>query len=144
MESCPVCAGCGQVEADYDYQLFVYTVQPPPVATGGGFVLGTFQIDTDADFKLYQIVATSTLPGGTAGTFKILMTEPGKGSRNWMSAPIDSRNFAGSAQLPAYLYIPYLMKRQQLYSFTFTDTSGTAGNSIELDFVGYKLWPKSS
>lgn len=137
MEPCPVCAGCGQVEAEYDYQFFVYSVQPPQLAPNQKNVPGSFQIDTDADFKAYQICSTFT------GPYQILMTEPGKGSRLWMSAPVDIRNWAGSGQLPGYLYIPYLMKRQQLYTFQFSDTSGAA-NTVELDFIGYKLWPKTT
>jgi hypothetical protein len=136
MDACPVCQGCGQVEADYDYQLFVYSVQPAALTALQANVAGSFQIDTDADFKCYQIVTTST------GNYKLSMQEPAKGLRLWMSTAIDARNFAGTAQLPAYLYIPYLMKRQQLFAFLFTDTSN-AGNTIELDFVGYKLWPKT-
>jgi hypothetical protein len=134
MEACPVCSGCGQVEADYDYQLYTYPVQVTLTALQANFP-GSFQIDVDADFKAYQIVSQST------GTYRILMQEPGKGNRLWMPVPIDARNFAGTAQLPAYLYVPYLMRRQQLFQFLFTDTSG-ASNSIDFGFVGFKLWPK--
>jgi len=144
MQGCPLCYGSGTVDADFNYQPFSYAVQV--VLTGNATGAGKIQIDTDADFKWLMTSHAKT------GNATVQVTEPSKASRQWMSLStvtgvvttgIRLDNWAGTAQLPAYLYIPYILKKQASLLFSFTDLSG-AGNTVEVALIGYKLFPKAA
>lgn len=137
---CPSCGGSGK--ANVVVQFFVYAFKLVLAANALG--VGKIHIDADADFKWYATVHTKT------GDCSVLVQEPAKGGRSWMSlstqtgvspsAGIDINNWAGTAQLPAYLFIPYLLAKQTDLLFNITDLSG-APNTVEIDLWGYKEFP---
>lgn len=95
---------------------------------------GAIQIQQDSDFEWIFRIATQT------GTFTVQITDLATG-RVLMSAPVNNANYFGTAQLPMPNLEPYIFARSSSIGVLITDTSG-AGNTVQIVFDGYKLFPK--
>lgn len=96
---------------------------------------GAIQIQQDADFEWVFNIANQT------GTFQIQITDLATG-RVLMNAPVNNANYFGTAQLPFPNLEPYVFARSSSIGVRLIDTSN-AGNTIQIVFSGYKLFPAS-
>jgi hypothetical protein len=96
---------------------------------------GAIQIQQDADFEWVFNIANQT------GTFQIQITDLATG-RVLMNAPVNNANYFGTAQLPFPNLEPYIFARSSSIGVRLIDTSN-AGNTIQVVFSGYKLFPAS-
>jgi len=136
-QTCPNCNG-GGTQPQKVYRVFFDYVFPQAViaaALGQGNTV--LQIQFDSDFEWIWIVGSST------GAFTILLNDSSTG-RNLASAPVLSQNFMGTAQLPFPLVEPYLLARSTTITAALVDTSNVAGNTINIVFRGYKLFPQDA
>jgi len=128
---CPNCGGTGvnqQVfRVPFDY------VWPSIVLTALQNLPATLQIDQDSDFEWIWVVADQT------GSWKIQVRD-GSTGRTLSNNAVNNDNYAGTAQLPFPLVEPYLIARSTVMTASVTDLSN-AGNTIQLVFKGYKLFP---
>jgi hypothetical protein len=97
-------------------------------------LIAQVQIANDSNFLCDRFVAAST------GTFSIAMTDQfsSRPLQPSTSNPIFGENIAGTAQLPAWLPKPWLLKRTSTVTALFTDRSN-AGNTVQFGLVGYKV-----
>jgi hypothetical protein len=131
-QTCPNCNGQG-TQPQKVYRVFFDYVFPQTVLLANAQGNSVLQIQFDSDFEWIWIVGSST------GNFTILLNDSSTG-RNLASAPVLSQNFMGTAQLPFPLVEPYLLARSTTITAALQDVSG-AGNTINLVFRGYKLFP---
>jgi hypothetical protein len=97
---------------------------------------GAIQIQQDADFEwVFRISSQS-------GTFQIQITDLATG-RVLMNLPVNNANYLGTAQLPFPNLEPYIFARSSSIGVRLIDTSN-AGNTIQVVFGGYKLFPASA
>jgi hypothetical protein len=106
------------------------------------------QILSDADFELWWLSASRT-----SALLKVQMNEAATGrdftgtsvsatagtTFNGVNIDLWAGSVAAGGMFP--LAVPYVMPASRVYSLKFTDTSG-APNTVELAFVGFKLWPR--
>jgi hypothetical protein len=135
VQACPVCGGSGQAPQKV-YRVFFDYVFPQLVLAGNAVGNTVLQIQFDSDFEWIWIVGSST------GTYTIQINDSSTG-RNLSNSPVNNTNFVGTAQLPFPLVEPYLLARSTTITAAITDTSG-AGNTIQLVFRGYKLFPQDA
>jgi len=135
-QACPVCDGTGvkqtqPIRVPYDF------VFPNAVLTAlqVGVPVAP-QFDADADFEWLETVSTQT------GIYSVQLTDTSTG-RLLSSAPVNSLNFAGTAQLPHVLVEPYIIPRASVIKALFNDLSN-AGNTVQLTLRGYKLFPRNN
>jgi hypothetical protein len=136
MQVCPVCGGDG-VKQQSPFRVPFWYVLPNAVLTGNqsGLVV-TQTIDQDADFEWIWIISSQT------GTWSVTIRDPSTG-RDMSNNPINSENFAGTAQLPFPLIEPYVWARATSIKATFNDRSGNS-NTVQLVLGGYKLYPRQA
>lgn len=134
---CPNCGGTGQknppamrVPFDYAFPTVVLTANQQ----GLNAVL---RFDFDADFEHIWTVANST------GIYSLTLQDTSTGRRQFSNAAINGENYAGTAALPFPLVEPYTWARSGAALAVFNDRSG-AGNTIQLVFRGYKLYPSNA
>lgn len=137
MQTCPNCSGSGTQPQKVYRVFFDYVFPTVVIAAALGNGNSILQVQADSDFEWIWLVATST------GTFTVQLTD-GSTGRNLSNSPINSANFAGTAQLPFPLVEPYLLARSASLQAAFTDTSNVGGNTIQLVLRGYKLFPQSA
>lgn len=131
-QQCQACGGSGQnqqvfrVPFDYVWPSMVLTALQANLPF-------TLQIDQDSDFEWIWTV------GDRTGAYKIQLRD-GSTGRTLSNTQVNDDNFAGTAQLPFPLVEPYLIARSTSMQATVTDLSN-AGNTIQLVFRGYKLFP---
>ena len=89
-------------------------------------------VENDADFEWRTIMANST------GLFNVLMTNNFI-KRPLMPTPVNGENFAGTAQNPALLPIPWRLNRTTQLEMVASDRSG-APNVVQLVLGGYKKY----
>jgi hypothetical protein len=135
MQACPICGGSGTqpqqvLRVPYDY-VFPQTVLAANAQ--GNMVL---QIMFDSDFEWIFTVGSST------GAFIITVNDSSTG-RNLSNAPVLSSLYMGTAQLPFPFVEPYLLARSTTVTAAVQDVSA-AGNTINLVFKGFKLFPKDA
>jgi hypothetical protein len=135
MQQCPVCSGSGQ-QPQKVYRVFFDYVFPQTVLLANAVGNAVLQIQFDSDFEWIWIVGSST------GTYTIQINDSSTG-RNLSNSPVNNVNFVGTAQLPFPLVEPYLLARSTTITAAITDTSN-AGNTIQLVFRGYKLFPQDA
>jgi hypothetical protein len=130
-QQCPLCSGSGANQqvfrVPFDY------VWPSIVLTALGKLQPTLQIDQDSDFEWIWVVSDQT------GAWNVILKDASTG-RTLSNSPVNNDNFSGTAQLPFPLVEPYLIARSAVVSATVTDLSN-AGNTVQLVFRGYKLFP---
>lgn len=95
-------------------------------------VKNVVQVENDAEFEWRWIMATST------GLFSLQVTNNFI-KRPYMPTPVNGENFAGTAQNPALLPIPYRLARTSIIEVLASDRSGV-GNVIQLVLGGYKKY----
>lgn len=131
---CPNCGGTGANQqvfrVPFDY------VWPSIVLTALQNLPATLQIDQDSDFEWIWVVADQT------GAWKIQVRD-GSTGRTLSNNAVNNDNYAGTAQLPFPLVEPYLIARSTVMTASVTDLSN-AGNTVQLVFRGYKLFPVSA
>lgn len=131
-QQCPSCGGSGQnqqvfrVPFDYVWPSIVLTALQANVPA-------TLQIDQDSDFEWIWIA------GDRTGAYRIQLRD-GSTGRTLSNNKVNDDNFAGTAQLPFPLVEPYLIARSTSMTANVDDLSN-AGNTIQLVFKGYKLFP---
>jgi hypothetical protein len=131
-QACPVCGGTGVTQKQptrvpYDW------VFPNAVLTALQVGIGVApQFDADADFEWVETVSTQT------GIYSVQLKDTSTG-RLLSNNPVNSLNFAGTAQLPHVLIEPYIIPRAAAMQAIFNDLSN-AGNTIQLTLKGYKLF----
>ena len=130
---CPNCGGSGTkappvIRVPFDYAF------PNAVLTGNQVGLNDpLVFDYDADFEHIWTVANST------GLFSVQVKDS-SANRFLSNAAINGENYAGTAALPFPLVEPYIWARSSTALAQFNDRSG-AGNTVQLVFRGYKLYP---
>lgn len=107
----------------------------------------TIQIQQKADFEWVNRIKKST------GTFRVQIQDAATGRNLITNNPpagvavpansADADVYFGSAQLPNPLLQPYVFARASAIVVTLTDTSA-AGNTIEINFDGFDLYPAST
>lgn len=107
----------------------------------------TVQIQQKADFEWVNRIAKST------GTFRVQIQDAATGRNLITNNPpagsaipantIDAANYFGTAQLPNPLLQPYVFARASAILVSLTDTSN-AGNTIEINFDGFDLYPAAA
>lgn len=110
------------------------------------------QILSDADFEWWWIIASATV--NTA--LKVMMKEQATGRDFIGTSPqaqaggtvfngVFLSNWCGTASGNAAfpLAVPYILPATRVYTFLFTDTSGST-NTVQLNLSGFKLWPRPS
>lgn len=107
----------------------------------------TVQIQQKADFEWVNRISKST------GTFRVQIQDAATGRNLITNNPpagstipansVDSAVYFGSAQLPNPLLQPYVFARSSAILVTLIDTSN-AGNTIEINFDGFDLYPAST
>lgn len=108
----------------------------------------TIQIQQKADFEWLNRIASSTgsfrvrIQDGATGRDLITFNPQISGST---LAPntVANANYFGSAQLPNPLLQPYTFARSSSIVVTLIDTSN-AGNTIEIVFDGFSLYPAAA
>jgi hypothetical protein len=135
VQQCPNCAGTGAAPQKV-YRVFFDYVFPQLVLLANAVGNTVLQIQFDSDFEWIWIVGSRT------GTFSIQLNDSSTG-RNLSNSPVNDVNFMGTGQLPFPLVEPYLLARSTTITAAVTDTSG-AGNTIQLVFRGYKLFPQDA
>jgi hypothetical protein len=132
---CPNCGGTGvnqqvfRVPFDYVWPSIVLTALQKGLPA-------TLQIDQDSDFEWIWVV------GDRTGAYSIQLRD-GSTGRTLSNNAVNDDNFAGTAQLPFPLVEPYLIARSTVMTASVNDLSN-AGNTIQLVFRGYKLFPVSA
>jgi len=118
-------------------KMFYYVINFPFLGTEpNNTLLGTLQIDSDADFQLLMMMATRA-----SNVVTVEITEGGAGGLAWQSSPVNIDNMFGTAQLPfPGGLIPQLLPKKRVYKFSLVNGSGGA-NAVQLIFWGYKLYP---
>ena len=132
---CPKCDGSG-VTPQKVYRVFFDYVFPSVVLAANGPGVSVLQIQYDSDFEWIWLVSTQT------GPYTVTLQDTSTG-RSLSNSPVNSANFAGTAQLPFPLVEPYLLARSTSVQATFADVSG-APNTVQLVLRGYKLFPQSA
>lgn len=104
----------------------------------------SIQIQQKADFEWVNRIASSS------GRFKVNITDGATGRSLITNNPpagvttppnsVNDQNYFGTAQLPNPLLQPYVFARSSTIQVTLTDTSN-AGNTIQIVFDGFDLWP---
>jgi hypothetical protein len=139
--SAEVCPNCERFLTGTNGLFFVYVFATNPQAPANvvltalqANLAAQVQIANDSDFLCDRFVAEST------GTFSIAMTDQfsARPLQPSTSNPIYGENIAGTAQLPAWLPKPWLLKRTSTVTALFTDRSN-AGNTVQFCLVGYKV-----
>lgn len=136
---CPVCQGDGKVAAPVTRRLYFYLVNVVLAASTGAGVAGAplatqLNIDSRAPFEVYGITGNST------GAFDIQITD--STSRQWQNNPVNNVNMVGTAQQLFPLPVPAVLAASASLNITLRDLSG-AGNTVQLVFCGYELYPES-
>lgn len=107
----------------------------------------TVQIQQKADFEWVNRIAKSTgsfrAQIQDASTGRNLITNNPPGGSTIPPNSVDAANYFGSAQLPNPLLQPYVFARASSILVTLIDTSN-AGNTIEINFDGFDLYPASA
>lgn len=135
-QGCPVCGGSGQTQSN-PIRVPFDVVFPNVVLTAlQQNVSGQQQLDADADFEVIEIVSSQT------GIYSITLKDTSTG-RSFSNNPVNSENFAGTAQLPHVLVEPYVFPRSTTILGSFNDRSN-AGNTVQLVIRGYKLFPRGN
>lgn len=94
-------------------------------------LLGTLQIQNDADFECRWLISSQT------GLYSLVLYDTLR-SKQLSPSAINSENCTGTAQLPFIFPKPWRLLRTTTVQGTFTDRSN-AGNTIQLCLAGYKL-----
>jgi hypothetical protein len=107
----------------------------------------TVQIQQKADFEWVNRIAKST------GSFRVQIQDAATGRNLITNNPpagstipantADAAVYFGTAQLPNPLLQPYVFARASAIVVTLTDTS-VAGNTIEINFDGFDLYPAAA
>lgn len=135
-QPCPTCDGTGQVQKQpirvpYDW------VFPNAVLTALQVGISVSpQFDADADFEWIETVSTQT------GIYSVQLKDTSTG-RVLSNNPVNSLNFAGTAQLPKVLIEPYIIPKAAAMQAIFNDLSN-AGNTVQLVLRGFKLFPRNN
>jgi hypothetical protein len=137
---CPNCGGGGTIgqviRKFYDYVFPLATL-----TSGQQGVASTVQIQQDAPFESYWLVASSILASGAAGLYAVQITDQST-SKQLSNDFVNGENFAGTAQLPFALPEPYLIGTTASMTATFNERSvAGVNNVIQLVFRGYKVFP---
>ncbi len=135
-EVCPNCGGSGAKEPPVVRVPFDYAFAPAVLAASQQGLQNALQLDSEADFEHLWTVASST------GLYSVQITDRSMG-RVLSNAAINGENFAGTAQLPFPFVEPYRWTKSGTILATFNDRSG-AGNTVQLVFRGYKLFPAAA
>lgn len=136
-----------QFDDNFERQFFSYVVDRVVPASA---VLdpNSLQILSDADFEWWWMIGSRT-----SNLLKVLMKEAATGrdfiqtsagqNSNVPFNGINIDNWLGTAQGNAAfpLAVPYIMPATRVYTLLFTELSA-APNTVELNFSGFKLWPK--
>jgi len=130
-QQCPACSGNGVVSGGFDDQDFWYPINPVQLTANQVGVIATVTIDNDADFLCDRFISSST------GLYSIDLYDKFR-SRHFSPSPINSENFAGTAQLPLWLPNPFIIRKNAVVQGTFNDRSA-ANNTIQFALVGRKL-----
>lgn len=130
---CPNCGGSGTKQAPVIRVPFDYVFPNAVLTANQQGLQDPLVFDFDADFEHLWTVANST------GLYSVTITDR-SANRQLSNAPINGENFAGTAALPFPLVEPYVWARSAAALASFNDRSG-AGNTIQLVFRGYKLYP---
>lgn len=138
-QSCPNCDGQGTTQGVIRVP---WSLQWNAALTSGqtGVPVITQQ-DSDADFEVIYVVASSILANGAAGLFSIQRKDNSTG-RNLDSGQVNGELCTGTAQLPHVLPEPYIISRTGTFQLTFNERS-VAGvvNNVQVVMHGYKLFP---
>jgi hypothetical protein len=113
--------------------------------TGAATLGQSITIDSDADFQLLYLTGTARDGSGNdqSASQSILIQEGSAGGLAWMSAPVNMLNLVGTGQLPFPIgLIPQLLPKKRVYQITVTNALASA-LTVQLCFVGYKLYPAS-
>jgi hypothetical protein len=133
---CPKCNGTGLNEQN-PIRVPFDVVLPNVVLTAlQQNVNGQQQLDADADFEWIELVSSQT------GIYSVTLRDTSTG-RLLSNNPVNSENFAGTAQLPHVLVEPYIYPRATTILGVFNDRSNS-GNTVQLVLRGYKLFPRNN
>lgn len=135
--------------ANFARSYFVYHVDfgTPTGGTGiiasGGSATQSVTTMSDSHFLCHALALTVIDP--TAGTVittarsRIQINDTGAGT-NWYDGNIEILNVTGTAQLPALLLPPRLIKPAATLSVTITNDASTNSQFYQLAFVGEKIF----
>ncbi len=104
----------------------------PVVLTGNGTGTAIAKVGDDAQFEAFSICAVST------GAFTMSIQEV-RSKQYLMNGQISNQAFLGTARLPTFLPVPYLIPRGSKLQFNFTDLSAS-GNTIYLAIAGRSIY----
>lgn len=93
------------------------------------------QIPTDKDGAFLCMKISGQLSGDALVTIK-----DGARDRQWMDAAVHSRNLVGNSTFPNILPSPRFIQKGAVISTTVQDTSAVANNSVEINYVGVKVY----
>jgi len=136
---CPVCDGSGQVNPKYKRTWYDLVFPKTTVAASAVRTPISFQIPSDYDIEIWDIVATRTsdeLLVILQVNSQVMMNTVTPGNENGVY--ID--NWAGTAQLPASRRFPFYLPKNSLMSLFATDLSGSP-NTLQVSLRGFQLLP---
>lgn len=129
---CPLCDGEGK-RVNYQRLPRWYIINATIVAALGT-LQGALAIDAMADFELIWLCRTSS-----TGVFTTAFQDAS--GRTWQNLPVNDLNMFGTAERPFPVGLsPVVLRAQTSLLWTLVDTSGVAGNAIQLALVGYDLY----
>lgn len=137
-----------QVDDGFERQFFSYVLDRVVPASAVQDP-NQLQILSDADFETWWLAASRT-----SNLLKVLMKEQATGRDfigttastvagtqifNGINIDLWAGTVSGSGMFP--LAVPYIMPATRVYSILFTELSAQ-NNTVELAFIGFKLWPR--
>lgn len=130
--TCPLCEGEGKRE---NYQrLPRWYIINATIVLALGTLQGALAIDAMADFELIWLMRTSS-----TGVFTTQLQDAS--GRTWQNLPVNDLNMFGTAAAPFPVGLsPVVLRAQTSLLWTLVDTSGVAGNAIQLALSGYDLY----
>jgi hypothetical protein len=129
---CPLCEGSGR-RTFYDRLPRWYIINTT-IAAALGVNNGALAIDAQADFELIWLCRTSS-----TGVFTAEFQDAS--GRTWQNLPVNDLNMFGTAVAPFPVGLsPVILRAQTSLIWRLVDTSGAAGNAIQLALIGYDLY----
>src|SRR3990167_832349 len=114
------------------YWLTTDTPNQPVALTGNGSASAIGKIGDDAQFEAYSLCVVST------GAFTMTIQEV-RSKQYLMNGPISSQAAWGTARLPTFFPVPYLIPRGAKLQFNFVDLSGST-NNIYVTLAGRSIY----
>lgn len=109
-----------------------YMISAEITLSGNGQGIVQTQVDADADFLVRKLVGTQT------GNYTIKISDSSS-KDSWFDREQQNANAVGTAQYPAVLAKPKLVKANSAITTEFLDLSGSS-NTIQVIFEGAKIY----